>query len=272
MSDETIGIIAGEGQFPFLAAREARASGLRVAAVGFTGFTDPALAGEADEWKELHLGQLGKLISFFKKLGVRRFAFAGSINKPKALDLRPDFRAAKLLFKLKNKGDDALLRAVTGELESEGLVLVQAADLIPTLRAPEGVLTKRRPTAEEREDLRYGLAVAREIGRLDIGQCLVVKSGMVVAVEALEGTDATLLRGGKLGGPGCVAVKTLKPGQDERVDLPAMGLQTVDSLIEAGILCLGYQAGKTIFFNRSESVEKADASGICLVGLPEDFS
>ena len=120
MSDETIGIIAGEGQFPFLAAREARASGLRVAAVGFTGFTDPALAGEADEWKELHLGQLGKLISFFKKLGVRRFAFAGSINKPKALDLRPDFRAAKLLFKLKNKGDDALLRAVTGELESEG--------------------------------------------------------------------------------------------------------------------------------------------------------
>lgn len=267
----SIGIIAGRGQFPLLVAREARAMGKRVVICGFHGHTSAELEEVADAFMLIHLGQFGKLLSFFGEHGVRNVCFAGAINKPKALDLRPDLRAARVLFRLRGKGDDALLRAVIEELESDGLCVSQAAKLVPSLRAPEGVLTKREPTEEEWEDIHYGWPIARIIGQLDIGQCLVVKRGIVMAVEGPEGTDATLRRGGMLGGAGCVAIKLVKPGQDERIDLPALGLDTINTLAEHGYTCLAFEAYKTLFFDREASLAQAEKHGITLVALPGSF-
>ncbi|MDY7000355.1 MAG: UDP-2,3-diacylglucosamine diphosphatase LpxI [Thermodesulfobacteriota bacterium] len=270
MSPETVGLIAGGGQFPFLIADEARASGLRVAAVGFSGHTDASLSGRVDAWSELHIGQLSKLLRFFKDKGVSSVVFAGAVSKPKAMDVRPDFKAVKLLFKLKTKGDDAILRAVADELESEGMRVVSPLEIVPGIGTPAGVLTSRRPRKHEWEDLEYAWPRARAMGRMDIGQSLVVKSGMVVAVEGLEGTDETLLRAGRLAGPGCVAVKVLKPGQDERIDLPAVGAKTIESMIKAQAVCLGIEAEHSLFFDMRESVDRADKAGISVVGLSDE--
>ncbi|ADP87334.1 LpxI family protein [Nitratidesulfovibrio vulgaris] len=268
---ESMGIIAGRGQFPALVAREARRAGLRVAICGFHGHTDPSLAEACDAFSLIHLGQFGRLSEFFHGQGASRLCFAGAIDKPRALDLRPDLRAARVLFRLRGKGDDALLRAVIEELESDGFKVMQAAELVPGLRAPEGVLTRRQPGDEEWDDIRFGWPVARTMGRLDIGQCIVVKRGIVMAVEGPEGTDAALRRGGELGGAGCVAIKLVKPGQDERIDLPALGTGTIGVLAEYGYSCLALQAHKTLFFDRDESLALAERHGIAIVALPEDF-
>lgn len=264
----TLGIVAGKGQFPVLAARGAKALGYTVAMAGFTGHTDPALAAEADAFAMFHLGQVGKVIQFMHANGVKEICFAGAISKPKALDLRPDMRAMRILFSLRGKGDDAILRGVADELAREGLTVVSAARFAPSLLAPEGVQTRRAPSPEEWEDIRFAWPIAQAVGRLDIGQCLVVKKGVVAAVEALEGTDATLERGGSLGGEGCVAVKIFKPGQDARLDQPAMGPGTVRIMAAHKYACLAYQARDSLFFDMEEAVRVADAAGIAIVGLP----
>lgn len=264
---ERIGIIAGGGQFPALVARHARENGAFVAAAGFVGQTDDALAADVHAWTLLHIGQLGKLLEFFKVQQVEAVVFAGAIDKPRALDIRPDFRAAKVLWKLRGKGDDALLRGVINELEAEGFAVRQAADIVPGLRAPRGVCSKRPPTEEERDDLSFAWSVVQEVGRLDIGQCVVVKRGIVAAVEALEGTDETLVRGARLAGPGCVALKSSKPGQDRRVDLPAIGYNTIQTLVEHRYSCLGYEAGNTLFFDLERSLELAARHKLAIVGL-----
>ncbi len=266
-SDEPIGIIAGQGQFPFLVARSVRTAGGTVAAIGFSGHTDPALAAEVQAWAQLRLGQLNKAINFFKKNKVRTLCFAGAISKPKALSIRPDWRAAKLLFSSLAKGDDTLLRRLIAEFESEGLHVIQAADLVPDLRAPSGILSVRRPTMDEISDLKYGWKIAKTVGSLDIGQCIVLKRGIIMAVEAIEGSDAAILRGGKLARSESVIIKTVKPGQDERVDLPALGLKTIQTMIEAKAVCLGFEAGKTLFFDLEQSLRLADKNGVCIVGL-----
>ncbi|MGE4298702.1 MAG: LpxI family protein [Desulfovibrionaceae bacterium] len=264
-----IGLIAGSGQFPVLAARGARGQGHGVVIVGFEGYSDPGLARECDHFHMVKLGQIGKVIRFFKTHGACRVAFAGAVNKPRALSLRPDARAIKILFSLAHKGDDTLLRAVAAEFEREGLPVFQAAELVPQLRAPEGVLTARAPSDAERDDLRFGWNTAKAVGALDIGQCLVVKKGVVAAVEAIEGTDAAIARGGELAGAGCVVVKTVKPGQDERLDLPSVGLGTVRACVAARVTCLGIEAGKTLFFDPEASLREADAAGLAIVGLTQ---
>lgn len=269
---ENIGIIAGGGQFPRLVAQQARAAGLGVVICGFQGHTDPDTASCADVFELLHLGQLGRMIGFFKEHHVSRVCMAGSISKPRALDFRPDWRAAKLLFSLKKKGDDSLLRAIMADIEKDGIHVVAAVDLAPALRAPEGTLTRRAPTDEEWKDIRYGWPIARAMGAFDIGQCLVVREGMVMAVECLEGTDAALRRGAELGGNGCIAVKMVKPGQDERVDLPSVGLATIRNLVEHHYAVLAIQAGKTLFFDREAALRLADENGLAVVALPEDFA
>lgn len=269
---QNIGLIAGSGQFPRLVARGARAAGYRVVVCGFTGFTPPELAGEADVFTLLPLGQVGKLIDFFHENGVNRLCMAGAISKPRALDLKPDIRAAKLLFRLRGLGDDSLLRAVADELKSAGLELVQAAELVPGLRAPQGVQGRCKPGKDDWEAIRHGWPIGKELGRLDIGQCLVLRRSMVVAVEAIEGTDAALTRGGELGGKGCVALKLLKPGQDLRLDLPSIGLGTIELLARYQYSCLAYEAGNTLFFDREEAVRLADRHKIAVIGLTDrDF-
>ncbi len=267
----SIGIMAGSGQFPFLVARGAKKIGLKVVICGFRGNTDPALEAEADAFALLGLGQLGGLIDFFKSNGVTRACMAGAISKPNAMNFQPDWRAAKLLFRLAaNKGDDAILRAVAGELGTEGIEVLPPDALVPELRSPEGVVGKRRPTAEEWADIRFGWNIVKTLGKLDIGQCVAVRSGIVVAVEGIEGTDAMLARAGELGGAGCVAVKAAKPGQDERLDLPSLGAGTLETLARHKYSCLAFEAGKTLLFDRKAAVRLADEHGIALVGVPPD--
>jgi len=263
--------MAGSGQFPFLVARGAHSDGQRVVICGFHGNTDPALAAEADKFSMIHLGQLGALIDFFKQNGVSKACMAGAISKPGALDLKPDFRAAKLIFKLAgNKGDDAILRAVAGELSSEGISMVRPDDLVPALRSPAGILGRVRLDPDTASDVRYGYGIAKAVGSLDIGQCVVVRSGMVIAVEGIEGTDAAIARGGELGGAGSTVVKVLKPDQDQRLDLPSIGARTIELLARYKMACLAFDAEGTLFFDREIALAAADKHGIAVVGLPKD--
>lgn len=269
LAPQKLGIIAGSGQFPQLVADAARAAGHYVAICGFNGFTDEALARHAEDFVLLRLGQLAKLIDFFKSNGVTQVCMAGAIKKPKLKDFRPDLRAAKLFFKLNSQGDNSILHAFANELNTEGFEVVQAASFLPQLHSPAGVLTKRAPTGEDWESIRYGWPVGRTLGQFDIGQCLILRKRMVVAVEGVEGTDAAIARGGEYGGPGCVAIKMLKPGQDTRIDLPSMGLNTIELMVKHQYSCLAYEAGKSIFFDLDESIRLAERNGICLIGLTE---
>ena len=263
----TLGIIAGGGVLPGLVAETARAQGRTVVAVGFPDDTAPDLARGVDHFAQLKLGQLGKLIAFFKKHNVREVVLAGAINKPRALNIRPDLRAARLLFSLKRRSDDALLRMVADELSKEGMVVVSAQPFAPQLATPPGILTRTEPTREQWKDIFYGWPIARDLGRHDIGQSLMVREQMVIAVEAIEGTDATIRRGGELGGKGCTLIKVFKPGQDNRIDLPSIGLKTVSLLAEAGGTCLAVEAEKSLFFDKEEAIRFADKKGIIIVGV-----
>lgn len=265
-----LGIVAGKGQFPVLVARGARAMGRPVVMVGFVGHTDPAIASEADAFTMLHLGQVNRVIEFMHEHRVAEMCFAGAISKPKAFDLRPDLRAVKILFSLRGKGDDALLRAVADELGKENLTVISPVQFAPSLRAPEGVQTRREPTSEEWDDIRFALPIARTLGAMDIGQCIVVRNGVVTAVEAIEGTDAALERGGRLGGKGCTALKIFKPGQDDRMDQPALGPRTIRVMADHGFSCLAYQARDALFFDLEEAVRMANAADIAIIGLPPE--
>lgn len=263
-----IGLIAGGRQFPVLVAQGVKSGGHRLVVAGFTGHTNMDVAAHADVFKELKLGQLGKLIDYFRTNGVQRIVMAGTIDKPKAMDLRHlDMRAIKLVFKRKDKGDDALLRSLAREFESEGMTVLPAHAFLPSLVTPEGTLSRRDPDEREASDVRFGVEVARSLGRLDIGQCVVVREGIVAAVEALEGTDETIRRGCALGGPGCVVVKVLKPGQEERIDLPSIGPETVRIMAQGQASCLAVEAGKSLFFDREEALAVADAAGIAVIGF-----
>lgn len=272
MENEPVGIIAGGGQFPRLVAESIRASGGRAVICGFHGHTDPELRAVADAFSLVHLGQFNKVLAFLRRQGARRVCMAGAISKPRALQFRPDLRALRIVFSLRRKGDDALLRAIIEDFEREGFTVVPASEFAPLLRCPAGRLSRRPPAEEEWQDIRFGWPVGATLGRFDIGQCLVVKQGMVVAVECLEGTDATIRRGAELGGAGCVALKMVKPGQDERADLPSVGLETIRRLVEGQYRCLAVEAGKTLFFDMEAALALADRHDLAIVALtPEEI-
>lgn len=266
-SRSPLGLIAGEGQFPFLVNQGAQRLGRRVVAAGFKEHTKKELFAVVDDMVWLKLGQLSKMLSFFKRHGVEEVVFAGSINKPKALDIRPDFKAAKLLFQTRCKGDNALLEALVETLRQEGIQTVSPLTFVPSLKTPPGVLSKRKPSKEERRDVEFGWPLAKEFGRMDIGQCMVVHNEIVVAVEAMEGTNATILRAGELAGPGCVVLKVFKPGQEQDVDQPSVGLQTIETMVRAGASCLAVEASKSLLFDRDQALDKANEAGICIIGV-----
>lgn len=263
----TVGIVAGYGQFPFLVAEGLAEAGSPAVAVGYQGNTDPALARHVRAYKELKIGQVGKMLAFFKAQAVSTVCFAGGIHKPSALSIRPDFRGARIIARAVTKGDDALLRSLIAEIESEGFEVVQAADFVPALRPRPGLLTPTRPSDEVLEDVRYGVRVCRTMGSLDIGQCVVVRKRMVCAVEALEGTDAAIARGTGLGGAGASVVKLVKPEQDRRVDLPALGLTSVETCIAGKVACLAFNARETLFFDLEEAIRRAERARLCLLAL-----
>ncbi|WP_243546094.1 LpxI family protein [Pseudodesulfovibrio tunisiensis] len=267
----TIGLIAGGRKFPVLVAQGIKARGHKLVVAGFSGHTNMDVVPLADVWKELKLGKLAQLIKFFKSNGVQRVIMAGTINKPKVMDLRfLDMRAMKLIFRIKGRGDAQILQAFGEELEAEGMPVEPAHLYLPDLLTPAGVLTERQPDEHEWEDLRFGWKVGKELGKLDIGQCLVVKQAVVAAVEALEGTDETIRRGCSLAGEGCVVVKVFKPGQQDQVDLPSLGADTIHIMAEHGATCLGIEAEKSLFFDREEALAAARKAGISIVGLTAD--
>ena len=242
--------------------------GHQVFAIAHRGETDQAIEKWCTGVKWLKLGQLNKLIGFFKKRNVGIVMFAGTITKTRIFfDVRPDFRALALWNKLEGHLDDRLLRAVAAELEKEGIKVLPYTWLLEDLLFPLGILTRRFPSSREEKDIRFGLGLARQIGRLDIGQCLAVKDGTVLAIEAIEGTDETIRRGGRLGGEGAVIVKVCKPGQDTRFDLPSVGTKTIETMIESGASVLAAEAGRSLFFDRDEAVMLADKHGIAIVGV-----
>ena len=263
-----LGLVAGGGQFPLLCAKEAGKQGIPIVAIAHSGETDPALEGLAHATTWVHLGQLGKLIRTLKKNGVRQVLFAGTITKVRIFrDVRPDLRALNLWRKLDRRLDDRILRAVASEIESEGMEVVPSTVLLPHLLAPAGPVTRNRPSTEQWKDIEFGWNLVKEIGRLDIGQCVVVKDRTVLAIEAIEGTDRTILRGGRLGGPGSVVVKACKPNQDLRFDLPSVGVKTVESMKEVRASVLAVQAGRTLMFDKEELVDAAQRAEIAIVGI-----
>lgn len=268
---QTIGIMAGSGKFPFMIAENAKAKGFRVVVCGFENNTDPTLAKACDAFIMLGLGQLGSLIRFFKEQNVTKACMAGAINKPRALDFKPDARAAKLLFRLLgNRGDDALLRALADEMKSEGITVIKPEELVPSLTTTTpGIIAGPTPSQEMWIDIEFGWKKAKELGALDIGQSIAVRDQVIVAIEAIEGTDAMLKRAGSLAS-GCVAVKVMKPEQDERADKPSIGEKTIAVLADQNFCCLAFEAKYTLFFDRETSIAKANEKNLTLIAIPED--
>ncbi len=240
-------------------------------AVGFDGETHPSLPKYVDDFHWLKLGQFNRLIETFKKAGVRQAVLAGSINKTKMYArIRPDWRAVKFLGKLRNRKDDFLLRAFSEELESEGIQIAPSTIFLPSLLAPEGIFTRRRPNRQERADIAFGWQTAKAIGDLDIGQCLVVRNQAVLAVEGIDGTDATILRGGRLCREGAVVIKVSKPTQDLRFDVPAVGFDTIQTMKRVNARVLVVEAGKTLIFDREKMIDAADAAGITVQAMRDE--
>ena len=271
MEMERIGLIAGNGQFPALFARTARSEGLAVIAVAHEGETARELADCVDAIVWIKVGQLESIIRTFQTHRVRRAVLVGGIRKAALMErFAPDDRGARFVTRLTAWSDDAILRAVASELAGEGIEVVESTLFLTSLLTPEGPLTQREPDAAQWRDIRYGLAVARGVGHWDIGQTVVVKSGMVLAVEALEGTDAAFRRGGALGRGGAVAVKASKPGQDLRFDVPAIGPDTVPVCAAAGIAVLALEADKTLLLDRETTLAAADRAALAIVGVRWD--
>ncbi len=265
---ERVGLIAGNGRFPLIFARTARAEGVQVVAVAHEGETLPELSAAVDAITWIKVGQLDTIIRTFQESGIDRAVMAGGIRKSTLFEhFAPDERGQRFLARLAHLGDDTLVRGVAAELESEGIRVVESTLFLSTILTPVGALTTRLPTDAQWRDIRHGVAVARAIGRWDIGQSVVVHTGIVLAVEAIEGTDATIERSGR---PGAVVVKVSKPQQDLRFDVPAVGPDTVRVCAAQRIAVLALEAGKTLLLDKEELLTQAEAVGLCIVGIEAD--
>ncbi|MEA2060482.1 MAG: UDP-2,3-diacylglucosamine diphosphatase LpxI [Thermodesulfobacteriota bacterium] len=266
-----IGLIAGGGQFPLLFAAAAAKKGYQVHAAAYVNEASQDIEKYVASVEWLFLGQLGRLIRFFKKNDITQVVMMGSVKKTRIFtDIKPDLKAMAFIAKMRHTHDDSVLRAFAVRLEREGIAIKPSTFLLPELIAPKGCWTKRNPGRAEKKDIRTGWRMAKEIGRLDIGQCVIVSNGTVLAVEAAEGTDAAIRRGGALAESGAVVVKLSKPNQDLRFDLPSSGTQTIKTMQESGASLLVLEAGKTIAFDREEMVRQANSHNISIIALDED--
>jgi len=279
-----LGLIAGNGRFPFLLLDAARAQGLSVVVAAIREETDPEInpRAAADEKITVHwlsLGELSRLIETFHKEGVSKAVMAGQVKHKQIFSsIRPDWRLAKLLLNLRTRNTDMLLGAVAKVLGDEGIELISSTQFLEPLLAQEGVLTARAPSDEERKDIEYGLGVARAVAGFDIGQTVVVAAQACVAVEAMEGTDAAIERAGllmrSLQEPASMlerrltVVKVAKPNQDMRFDVPVIGIATVETMLRAGASCLSVEAGRTLLFDRARLIERANEESIAIVAVP----
>lgn len=263
-----IGLIAGNGSFPLRFAEGAKSRGCSVVAVCHEGETDPRINEVADEVVWIKLGQFGKLISTFVSRGIEHAAMAGGINRVRAFGVRLDARGAALLARLRSAKDDVIMRGIADELQKEGVTVVDSTIFMQDHLAPLGVLTRRGPTEEEKQDIAVGVSAIKAMSSQDIGQVVVVKEGVVVAVEAIEGTDRTISRAGELCGAGCVVVKFAKTTQDMRFDVPTIGTNTIETMIKAKAKVLAVEAGRCIVMDRDDVVALAEKNKISIVGAP----
>jgi len=281
-----LGLIAGNGRFPFLLLDAARAQGLAVVVAAIREETDPEIDRRAAEdqgitvqW--LSLGELSRLIEFFHKEGVEKAVMAGQVKHKQIFSsIRPDWLLAKLLLSLRTRNTDMLLGAVARVLGDEGIELISSTVFLEPLLAQAGVLTAREPDEEEQKNIEYGLEVARAVAGFDIGQTVVVAAQACVAVEAMEGTDAAIERAGQLMRTlesdastlerRLTVVKVAKPNQDMRFDVPVIGIKTVETMILAGASCLSIEAGRTLLFDRDSLLARASEAGIAIVATPRE--
>ncbi|GBE36391.1 hypothetical protein BMS3Bbin07_00538 [bacterium BMS3Bbin07] len=263
-----IGIISGKGELPRLLAMEAKRIGYYVVLIALDPIAGP-MNGCADEVKRINVGRLGEIIKALKASGVQEAILAGKVSKSLLYQgkVMPDMRAVKLLFTLKDRKDDTILQAITDEIESEGIRMLRTTDFAGDMLMPAGLLTQRRTTPEEDKDILFGLGIAKEMGRVDIGQTVVVKGRAVMAVEAIEGTDEAIRRGGRLAGDGAVVVKVSKPRQDMRYDVPVVGLDTLRAMIEVRASVLAVEKGMALIIQRQEMISTANEAGLSIMGV-----
>ena len=269
-----LGILAGGGKLPGRVAAAAAAAGRRVFVVGLAGFAETAVLAP---WPHevIRLGAVGSIFGALRGHGCRDLVLIGTVRRPNLFDLRPDAEGARMLARIGRAafaGDDGLLAAVVRVLGEEGFAVVGAHEILTEAVGPAGTLGAARPDAQAMADIARAAEVLRALGAVDVGQACVVQQGIVLAVEAIEGTDAMLLRAGTLArpGPGGVLVKLVKPGQDRRADLPTIGPGTVRAAAAAGLRGIAFEAGGTILTDRTALVQAADASGLFLIGIDAD--
>jgi len=257
-----IGLIAGSGRLPVLFAVAAAEAGRGVVAIAHEGETEAGFAAQA--W--VKLGQLGRIAEVLKAAGASEAVFCGALSKPRLLDVRPDWLGLKAMARMRSFGDDAALRAIAAVLEEEGVRIVSPLPFVPGLLAPLGAIAKKKLSDEQRKDAQLGMEVARALGALDVGQTVVVKKGVVLAVEAAEGTDACIARAGTIAA-GAVVVKVRKPQQDDRFDVPAIGPRTVEACAQARCAALVVEAGATLVLDRALLAAAADSKGVAVEGI-----
>jgi DUF1009 family protein len=264
------GLIAGNGRFPFLVLEGARSQGIEMAVIALKEEASPELEQVAKRLHWVSLGELSKAIELMQREGVKRAVMAGQVKHNKIFSaIRPDWKLAKLLFSLPRKNTDSLIAAVAKVFEEEGIQLVDSTLFLKPLLPEAGVLTQRAPTEHETADMEYGLEVARRLAGMDIGQTVVIADRACVAVEAMEGTDETIVRAARFAnGKPLVVVKVSKPQQDMRFDVPVIGLPTVKSMGDAGATALAIDASRTLLFDRNRLIETADAAGIAIQAFP----
>lgn len=268
-----LGLIAGMGDLPKAVAAEAKAKGFHVAAIALEPLADRSLSKVVDEIKWVNVGKLGEIIESLKNFHVKEAVMAGKV--PKSLlyksKVAPDLRAIKLLFTLKDRSDDSILLAISKELQKDGITLLNTTDFCSDILTPEGILTDEGITEDEWKDIYFGWKIAKEMGRLDIGQTVVVKNQAVMAIEAIEGTDEAIKRGGTYANEGAVVVKVSKPHQDMRFDVPVVGLNTLRAMIEVKARILALEAKKSILLQRESFLRHAEDAGISVVGCKNDI-
>lgn len=266
-----LGIIAGIGDLPRVIAHEARLAGYHTTVFALRPLADNSIKAEVDEFQSISIGKFGKLLNLLKTLNISQVVFAGKVPKDllykKKRDIIPDIKTLQLLLSISDRSDDTIMKAVVEEIERLGIKVRKTTDFAKKLLVPEGVLTRKSPTKEQWQDIEFGWEIAKKMGRLDIGQTIVVSQRAVMAVEAIEGTDEAIKRGGSLAGKGAVVIKVSKPQQDLRFDVPVVGPTTLDSMISSSSSVLAVEAGKCLILERDEFIKKANRAGISVVGI-----
>ncbi len=275
------GLIAGNGRFPFMVVEGARRAGVSLSVAAICEETDPKIEQEVERLTWVGVGQLGKMIRFFKGEGVEKAIMAGQVKHVQIFSRAiPDARMLKMLLKLPRRNTDSLIGAIAAELASEGIELIDSTCFLGDYLPDAGTITRREPSSAERADIEYGLDIARGIARLDLGQTIVVRGKACVAIEAMEGTDATVRRAGNLmrgdegtqdgirlsSGP-LTVLKLSKPDQDMRFDVPVVGVPTIETMVNAGATCLCISAGKTLMFDREEMISLANKNKIAIIAV-----